>query len=89
MATLLYSEINILCMVIMVIIAIRSAVSGFDTSVKNRTFVTSVLLAAAANVFDFMWNMGLTGYWKLSATVMWLVDFMYFLSFGCSSYCWF
>lgn len=89
MATLLYSEINILCMVIMVIIAIRSSVSGFDTSVKNRTFVTSVLLAAAANVFDFMWNMGLTGYWKLSATVMWLVDFMYFLSFGCSSYCWF
>ncbi len=89
MATLLYSEINILCMVIMVIIAIRSSVSGFDTSVKNRTFVVSVLLAAAANVFDFMWNMGITGYWKLSATVMWLVDFMYFLSFGCSSYCWF
>ena len=84
-----YSEINILCMVIMVIIAIRSSVSGFDTSVKNRTFVASVLLAAVANVFDFMWNMGLTEYWKLPPSVMWLVDFMYSLSFGCSSYCWF
>ncbi len=89
MATLLYSEINILCMVLMVIIAIRSSVTGFDTSIKNKTFVASVLLAAAANVFDFMWNMGFTGYWRLPVPVMWLMDFMYFLSFGCSSYCWF
>ena len=65
MEALLYSEINILCVVLMLVIAVKMIASGFCKSQNERAFVGSVLFAAAANVFDFLWNMGLSGYWRL------------------------
>lgn len=43
-ATLLYSEINILCGVIMLIIAINLSISGFDKSEGNRIFLIRYIL---------------------------------------------
>lgn len=89
MAALLYSEINILCVVLMLVIAVRASLLGLDKSVKFKVFITSVLLAAAANALDFLWNMGITGTWNIPPFLMWLIDFWYFISFGCSAFCWF
>lgn len=86
--TVLYSEINILCMVIMIVIAIKSAVSGFGHSARVRLFRASLWFAAAANGFDFLWNLNLRCQWPVNATIMWCIDFLYFVSFGLSSYCW-
>lgn len=61
MAALLYSEINILCVILMLVIAVRASLLGLDKSVKFKVFITSVLFAAAANALDFLWNMGITG----------------------------
>lgn len=87
--TVLYSEINILCMVIMTVIAIKSSVVGFGHSARVRLFRTSVWLAAAANGFDFLWNLNLRSQGPANASLMWCIDFLYFVSFGLSSYCWF
>lgn len=89
MAALLYSEINILCVVLMLVIAVRASLLGLDKSVKFKVFITSVLLAAAANALDFLWNIGITGTWNIPPFLMWLIDFWYFISFGCSAFCWF
>ena len=48
MAALLYSEINILCVILMLVIAVRASLLGLDKSVKFKVFIISVLLAAAA-----------------------------------------
>ena len=50
MEALLYSEINILCVVLMLVIAVKMIASGFCKSQNERAFVGSVLFAAAANV---------------------------------------
>ena len=54
-----------------------------------RLFRASVWFAAAANGFDFLWNLNLRCQWPVNATIMWCIDFLYFVSFGLSSYCWF
>ena len=77
-ATLLYSELNILCGVIMLIIAINLSISGFDKSEENRIFSYSVYLAAFANICDFLWNLCLTGTVNLPVMAMYLIDFFYF-----------
>ena len=87
-ATLLYSELNILCCVIMLIIAINLSISGFDKSEENRIFSYSVYLAAFANICDFLWNLCLTGTVNLPVMAMYLIDFFYFISFGASALCW-
>ena len=61
--TVLYSEINILCMVI--VIAIKSAVSGFGHSARVRLFRASVWFAAAVNGFDFLCNLNLRCQWPV------------------------
>lgn len=63
--TVLYSEINILCMVIMIVIAIKSAVSGFGHSARVRLFRASVWFAAAVNGFDFLCNLNLRYQWPV------------------------
>ena len=75
MAALLYSEINILCVVLMLVIAVRASLLGLDKSVKFKVFITSVLLAAAANALDFLWNMGITGTWNIPPFLMCLLIF--------------
>lgn len=86
MEIMLYSEINILSVVIMFIIAAESLVIKFDISLKIKLFAASVFLAVAANVLDFLWNISTANYWSIPVPAMWVIDFMYFISFGLSSY---
>lgn len=86
MATMLYSEINILAVIILSIIALKASAFGFGASAKNKLFVTSVCFAAAANCFDFLWNMGITEYMNIPVSAMQTINFMYFMSFGFSAY---
>lgn len=84
---MLYSEINILCIVIMLIIAVNLSDSEFDKSNKNRVFSYSVYLATFANVCDFLWNLCFAESINLPAAARYLIDYCYFISFGVSSLC--
>ena len=89
METLLYSELNILTLTILTVIALRSRAFGFDRSTKGLLFSTSIWFSAAANLFDFLWKLGWSEYVSLPAGAFWVINFCYFIAFGCSCYCWF
>ncbi len=89
METLLYSEINILTLTILTVIALRSRAFGFDRSTKGLLFSTSIWFSAAANLFDFLWKLGWSEYVSLPAGAFWVINFCYFIAFGCSCYYWF
>ena len=59
MESLMYCEINLLCAVILAIMAIKVMRSGLDASLKKTVFVTALLFAMAMNVFDALWAPGL------------------------------
>ena len=86
---LLYSEVNILTFVIMTIIAISAARVNSPVTYSTSLFMTSVLCAAAANVFDFFWNIGMTYYQAMPEDAKWIVNFGYFTALGVSTYFWF
>lgn len=89
MAVQLYSEINILCVVMMVIIAVKAAISGFDKSTKDKMFISSVLFATLANIMDFLWNLSYSKMFVFPSIIMQIINFIYFTSFSSSAYCWF
>ena len=86
---LLYSELNILSFVIMLIIAVSALRADEFVSHKTELFSASVLCAAVANIFDFFWNIGTTNFWSLPNDVRWTVNFFYFITYSLSSYLWF
>ena len=86
---LLYSELNIIAIIIMVIIAVNAArIKGFNTA-GTVMFVTSVLLAAAANLCDFFWNAALNKFIPMSTDLREMINLWYFIFLGASCYCWF
>lgn len=89
MEMLLYSEVNILSIVVMLIIAISAMRINRPMTHKTMLFVASVLLAALANAFDFVWNLGMTYVQNISVDVRCLINFCYFVSLGASTYFWF
>lgn len=89
METLLYSEINIFTVVLLSIIAIKAYTFGFDNIDKRNLFIASVWFAAAANVFDFCWNLARSGMLDVRPISMCAINFMYFMTFACAAMCWF
>lgn len=89
MAELLYSEINLLCIVMLAAIFLGAWQVGFDASAKKTTFLCAVVSLAVANLCDLFWNLGLTGAIGFSDTAKWLIDCFYFLTFGVSALSWF
>lgn len=89
MTELLYSEINILCILMLAAIFISAWQVGFDASAKKFTFLLSVVLLAVSNVFDLLWNLGYTGVVAMPITLRWLINGAYFLTFGASALAWY
>lgn len=89
MATLLYSEINILSIVLLGIMAYRASRFGLDTNPKKRAFVSSICFAISFNFFDMVWNLGYTKTIHIPTFLMYVINACYFLSLACMSYCWY
>ncbi len=89
MAGLLYSEINLLCILMLGAIFLGAWQVGFDASAKKITFLGAVVLIAVANLFDFFWNLGYAGGVEMSSDLKWAIDCAYFLTFGAAALSWF
>lgn len=89
MEDLLYLEINIFCSIILITIALEATLSGYDKRFKNTLFVASVWSAAASNILDFLWGLGKSSFLSVPVWTMWLINFLYFFSFGCSAFFWY
>lgn len=87
MSVALYSEINFICIILLLIIVLKYLSAGFKKQKKDKLFFGSVLLTLFANVFDFLWEMTVSGVWNVPVVVMWAINFLYFFSFGASAFC--
>lgn len=88
MEALLYSEIKIFSIIILLIIALEAMILGYDKEFKNKLFIASVWCVAISNMLDFFWNLGKINILPVPAWTMWLINFLYFLAFGCSAFFW-
>jgi diguanylate cyclase (GGDEF)-like protein len=88
LALLLYSEVNIISVVMMLVIAHNALRLRDNITDRTMLFAGSVLCAVFSNVCDFVWNLGLTDYISLSLGASWAVNSLYFLSLGACTYCW-
>ena len=88
MEALLYSEVNIFSIIILLIIALETRILGYDKEFKNKLFIASVWCVAISNMLDFFWNLGKINILPVPAWTMWLINFLYFLAFGCSAFFW-
>lgn len=86
---LLYAEINVLCIVMMTIILVSAIRFTFDSSVKKRLFVGSVICGILANLFDLFWNFILKSEGETLFTAAWVVNIFYFSAFAVAGWFWF
>lgn len=89
METLLYAEINLICIAVMTVIAIKSMRLDYVSMAKRKVFVASVWCSVGANVCDFLWKTANTSYTHASLGYLQMVNFCYFMLFALSSYLWF
>ena len=87
MECLLYVEINVLCITMLAIMAWKVLRVGVEASVKSRTFVLSIFFALLMNVFDILWELGLTSVLSFPPVVMHIVNTLYFLAAAGMSLC--
>lgn len=85
---LLYCEINVLCAVMLFIMAAKVSKEAFGNSAKRKVFVASIFFAAVLNLMDIVWQLGIYDVLHISHTMMHVINCVYFLCFGISSYPW-
>lgn len=89
LSIMLYSEVNLLCIVMIGIILVSVVRFRFDSSAKKITLVCSISFAIAANVLDMLWNLLLGVSDGQYATLQWAIDLLHFMSFGIASWFWY
>ena len=83
----MYCEINLLCAVILAIMAIKVLRSKAEPSTKRTVFVTAMLFAMAMNVFDALWKPGLDLF-HFSHAVLYILNSLYFICMGTAAFLW-
>ena len=89
MDIMLYAEINLFSIAVLLIIIFKLSISEMDMSFRRRLFAYSARFVMAANIFDFLWKVGITKYWAVPQTLEIIVNSMYFVCFGFFAYFWF
>lgn len=89
MEVLLYSEINILCIVLISIMAITATRFGIENTAQKRSFVAAMWCACLMNFAEIFWKAGLSHALALPAWLMYAINFVYFSALAATSFCWF
>lgn len=87
MESLMYCEINILCAVILAIMAINVMRMGLDNTPKKTVFVAAILFAMMMNVLDSLWKPA-RELWHAPQPVLYILNSLYFASMGTAAFLW-
>ena len=79
MTTVLYVEVNVICIVLLAIIAVNAMSFGYDRSMRNRMFVAMTWFMAASALLDSLWCF-VGGSTALPRFVLLVLNFFYFFS---------
>lgn len=82
-------DIDLLCIVVLVILAAKASSVGFDRPIKNKLFAEALWFAAAAYAMDVLWGLHEAGWFSLGRGIGWLVNAAYFVLLELSAFSWF
>ena len=86
MQVAIYVEINILCMVLLGIMALSASRFELDTTRQTRTFVSAIWSAFTMNLCEFFWRFGLSGNLKLPLWLLKIINSGYFIMLCSASF---
>lgn len=89
MEYLLYCEINVMCFVMLIIMAFNVSKIDLDNSLKKTSFVSSILFCALVNVLEVLWSLCLNGIIPFSAPALHAINCAYFVALGCGCLCYY
>ena len=89
MEVLLYSEINILCIVLLSIMAITAVNFGIENTAQKRSFVATIWSACAMNLADIFWKAGLSRAIAFPVWAMYCINIVYFSALALTAFFWF
>ncbi len=85
----LYSEVNIICIAMVAVVAVKLSSSSSRASAKNRWFMLMTWLVLAANVSDFLFSVCISADLAVPAFIKYIINLLYFGALTGAAYCWF
>ena len=89
MQVALYVEINILCMIMLSVMAYTVARFELDSTAQTRTFVAAIWSAFTMNLCEVFWGLGLSRTMPMPAWALHVVNALYFTMLCCTTFFWF
>ncbi len=89
MQVALYVEINILCMIMLSVMAYTAARFELDSTAQTRTFVAAIWSAFTMNLCEVFWGLGLSRTIPMPAWALHVVNALYFTMLCCTTFFWF
>lgn len=89
MATFLYLEVNIICVLILATTVIKALTGEFDWNEKEKAFCSAIWLAVYCGVLDILRVVFTMEQFSVPEVLNYLVHFLFFASLAAFSYLWF
>ncbi len=89
MALLLYAEINIVCVILLGIMAAKSLFSSYSGTVKDKAFTASLWFVMFWSVFDVLERLAENLPPVKNIPLLYGLNLLYFICFGAAAFCWF
>lgn len=86
---LLYVEINLLCIILLLIMLFMAQKYGIDSTRKRQTLSASMMFAALMNLSSVFWHAAALKIIDASVALFYVLNAAYFIFLALSSYCWF
>ena len=83
------TEVDLVCIIVLVCLAHKAYGVGFDRPIKNKLFERALWFAVAANAMEIVWDIHANGYITLGQGAGWLVNAAYFMFLELSAFSWF
>lgn len=89
MQVALYVEINILCMIMLSVMAYTAARFELDSTAQTRTFIAAIWSAFTMNLCDVFWALGLSRTIPMPVWALHVINALYFTMLFCATFFWF
>ena len=89
MTLLLYAEVNIVCVILLGIMAAKSLFSSYSGTVKDKAFTASLWFVMFWSVFDVLERLAENLPPVKSIPLLYGLNLLYFICFDAAAFCWF
>lgn len=89
MTLLLYAEVNIVCVILLGIMAAKSLFSSYSGTVKDKAFTASLWFVMFWSVFDVLERLAENLPPVKNIPLLYGLNLLYFICFDAAAFCWF